>query len=59
MADEQATLRVLFLARDPRPHRGMGADVLATGPEHYRRLLNNKVENRGRMIRDKDIPAES
>ena len=38
---------------------GMGADVIAGGPERCRRFINSEVEKWGRVIRDNNITAES
>jgi tripartite-type tricarboxylate transporter receptor subunit TctC len=38
---------------------GMGADVIAGGPERCRRFINSEVEKWGRVIRANNITAES
>jgi tripartite-type tricarboxylate transporter receptor subunit TctC len=55
----EAVARVLSTQEVRDRLEGMGADVVASGPERCRRFLNTEVEKWGRVIRDNNITLDS
>lgn len=54
-----AVARVMSMPEVRDRIEGMGADVMAGGPERCRRFLNGEIAKWGRVIRDNNITADS